>query len=336
MSGATTHSIRHPWGFLGLDLVTLRVFAATAEEGSLARAAEREVIALSAISRRISTLEARSGVLLFDRHDRGMSLTPAGEAMFRRLESVFHLLDEVALDLEAARTGTRGVIRIHTHMSATAGGLASELAAFMAAHPELDVRLEEHTSIDVVHAVSTNSAELGLISGTVDSGDLQLVRWCEDRLVALVPQGDPLASARQIRLEDMIDRSFIAMQKDSSLLSLYRNQARLMGKTLVERAHAGSFESVRKMVAAGLGVSIIPASAIDTMTETLPIVSRPLAETWARRPLMLCVRSLDHLPAATKLLVRWLTERQQNAQPVDHLGIAHANDIEIQPQFAAV
>ena len=107
---------------------------------------------------------------------------------------------------------------------------------------------------------------------------------------------------------DIVDRCFIAMQKDSSLLTLCRNQARQMGKQITERAHASSFESVRLMVAAGLGVSIIPASTIDEMTETLPIVVKPLAEIWADRPLMLCVRSLKHLPAAAKLLVRWLTE----------------------------
>jgi len=305
---ASTPAKRHPWGSLGLDLVTLRLFAATAEEGSLARAADREAIALSAISRRISALEARSGVQLFDRRDRGMSLTPAGEFLFHRLESVFDLLDQVALDLEGARRGTRGIVRIHAHMSATAGGLARELATFMSAHPGLDIRIEEHTSTEVVHAVSTNSAEIGLISGTVDPGELEVVRWCSDRLVVILPANDLLVSKAQVRFEDIADRSFIAMQKDSSLLSLYRNQARLMGKQIIERAHVSSFESVRRMVAAGLGVSIIPAGAIDEMTETLPIAVRPLTETWANRPLMLCVRSLKHLPAAAKLLVRWLTE----------------------------
>jgi DNA-binding transcriptional LysR family regulator len=237
-----------------------------------------------------------------------MSLTPAGEFLFHRLEGVFDLLDQVALDLEAARRGTRGIVRIHTHMSATAGGLARELASFMAAHPGLDVRVEENTSTEVVHAVSTNTAEIGLISGTVDPGELEVVRWRSDRLVAILPANDPLVSKAQVRLEDIVDRCFIAMQKDSSLLSLYRNQARLMGKQIVERAHASGFESVRLMVAAGLGVSIIPASAIDEMTETLPIVVKPLTETWANRPLMLCVRSVKHLPAAAKLMVRWLTE----------------------------
>jgi DNA-binding transcriptional LysR family regulator len=305
---ALTPAKRHPWGPLGLDLVTLRMFAATAEEGSLARAADREAIALSAISRRISTLEARSGVQLFDRRDRGMSLTPAGESLFHRLEGVFDLLDQVALDLEAARSGTRGIVRIHTHMAATAGGLAGQLASFIATHPGLDVRVEEHTSTEVVHAVSTNTAEIGLISGTVDPGELEVVRWCSDRLVTILPANDPLVSKAHVRFEDIADRCFIAMQKDSSLLSLYRNQARLMGKQIIERAHVSSFESVRLMVAAGLGVSIIPAGAIDEMTETLPIVVKPLTETWANRPLMLCVRSLKHLPAAAKLMVRWLTE----------------------------
>ena len=308
VKNASTPAKKHPWGSLGLDLVTLRVFAATAEEGSLARAADREAIALSAISRRISTLEARSGVQLFDRRDRGMSLTPAGESLFHRLESVFDLLDQVALDLEAACSGTRGMVRIHTHTSATAGGLARELAGFMAAHPGLDVRIEEHTSPEIVHAVSTNTAEIGLISGTVDPGELEVVRWCSDRLVAILPANDPLVSKAQVRFEDIVDRCFIAMQKDSSLLSLYRNHARLLGKQIIERAHVSSFESVRLMVAAGLGVSIIPGSAINETTETLPIVVKPLAECWANRPLMLCVRSLKHLPAAAKLMVHWLTE----------------------------
>ena len=181
-------------------------------------------------------------------------------------------------------------------------------SSFMAAHPGLDVRVEERTSAEVVHAVSTNTAEIGLISGTVDPGELEVVRWRSDRLVAILPANDPLVSKAQVRLEDIVDRCFIAMQKDSSLLSLYRNQARLMGKQIVERAHASGFESVRLMVAAGLGVSIIPASAIDEMTETLPIVVKPFTETWANRPLMLCVRSVKHLPAAAKLMVRWLTE----------------------------
>jgi hypothetical protein len=66
-------------------------------------------------------------------------------------------------------------------------------------------------------------------------------------------------------------------------------------------------------------------------------VSRPLAETWARRPLMLCVRSIESLPAATKLLVQWLTERQEKARLLEQCGtIAHASDMTGKPQLLAV
>ncbi len=301
---------RHPWGSLGLDLVTLRVFAATADEGSLAKAAEREVIALSAISRRISQLEARSGVQLFDRRDRGMSLTPAGEVLMERLRHVFSALDQVALDLDAMRKGTKGIIRLHTHMSAISDGLAGEIAAFLAEHPGLDVQIEEHTSADVVHAVNTSNADIGLYSGTVDTEGLESLHWREDKLVVIIPKNDPLADGRPVHFADIVDRPFIAMQRDSSLVGLCRHEARLLGHSLQERAYATGFDSVRKMVSAGLGVSIVPASnIIDSYIEDSPLTARPLNETWARRPLMLCARSFKFLPTATKLLVDWLTKR---------------------------
>ena len=304
--------LKHPWRRFGLDLVTLRVFAATTEEGSLARAAERESIALSAISRRISALEARSGVQLFDRHDRGMTLTPAGEMLLHRLHGVFDLLDHIALDLEALHKGTKGVVRIHAHSSAITEGFSAELQTFISEHPGLDVQIEEHTSREVVHAVSTSTAELGLISGTAETGNLHVIPWREDTLVVALPAGDYLTTQRQLKFAALLERPFISMQKDSALSTLCRGQARMLGKTLIERAHATSFESVRKMVAAGLGVAIMPVSVIDPQEA---IVSRPLEESWARRPLSLCVRTLEHMPAATKLLVQWLTRRHEVSKP---------------------
>ena len=93
-------SQNNTWKSLGLDLVSLRVFIATAEECSLAKAAARENIAHSAVSRRITDLEARAGVQLFERHDRGVILTAAGEMLLEQFRNVARLLDRIALDLE--------------------------------------------------------------------------------------------------------------------------------------------------------------------------------------------------------------------------------------------
>ena len=297
----------HSWSFKDIDLTSLRLFAAAVEEGSLARAAEREHIAISAISRRISDLEYRCGVALLERHDRGVSATAAGQILVSRLCDLFDLFQRMMLDMEAIRGGTRGFIRVHAHMSATSGSLPEQIAEFIAANPGVDVELDEFTSLDVIHSVRTGAADIGLFSGTVDGGDLYTMPWTNDELVAILPPGHVLADRDAVNLSDMLDEYFVGMQRDSALLSLYRQQAQVLGKTLKERGHATSFESVRKMVSVGLGVAILPAIAAYPFVEQMGIAVRPLKEVWAHRPLMLCVRDPKHLLAATRLLVEHLT-----------------------------
>ncbi|WP_049797781.1 LysR family transcriptional regulator [Achromobacter xylosoxidans] len=296
----------HGWSLKDIDLTSLRLFAAAVEEGSLARAAEREHIAISAISRRISDLEYRCGLALLERHDRGVAATAAGEILLARLCDLSGPLQRMMFDMEAIRGGTSGFIRVHAHMSAISGSLPGKIASFIAENPGIDVELDEFTSVEVIHSVRTGSADIGLFSGTVDGGDLHIIRWEHDELVAILPPGHGLASRDDLTLSDMLDEFFIGMQRDSALLSLYRHQATILGRTLKERGHATSFESVRKMVSVGLGVAILPAIAAYPFVEQLGIVVRPLKETWAYRPLMLCVRDPKHLLAATRLLVEHL------------------------------
>src|SRR5215210_2136585 len=183
-----------PWAALGLDLVTLRVFKAAVEERSLARAAERERLALSALSRRIADIEARLGTALLRRHDRGVEATAAGEALLRHLGPLFDLLDRAFADVEAFAAGARGHIRLHANISAVAGFLPEALAGFLAANPCVEVSFEERFSADILHAVRIGAADLGLVSGTVRAPELRLLPWCEDRLVAVLPADHPLAA----------------------------------------------------------------------------------------------------------------------------------------------
>jgi DNA-binding transcriptional LysR family regulator len=296
---------RSSWVPLGLDLTTLRLFVATVEEGTLARAAERENIALSAISKRISLLEARSGVQLFERHDRGMRLTPAGDCLFNRLTVVVDGLNQIAVDLESMRNGVRGVVRINADMFAASDGLASRVAGFMANYPDIEVLIEEQPSSAVLHAVKTGVAEIGLVGGRVQATDLQLIPWQESNLVAVLPNDDSLLAQRSLSFASLMERPFILIQKDCCLSELLRSQAHCLGARLNERSHASSFESVRMMVAAGLGVSVLPENSARGLAET-GIVVRPLAETWARSVSAFCVRSTMGLPAAARLVIEWL------------------------------
>ncbi len=302
-----------PWAALGLDLVTLRVFKAAVEERSLARAAERERLALSALSRRIAEMEARLGTPLLRRHDRGVEPTAAGEVLLRHLGPLFDLLDRAFADVEAFAAGARGHVRLHANISAIAGHLPEALAGFLAAHPGIEVSLEERFTADILHAVRTGAADLGLGSGTVLSPlpEVRVIPWREDRLVALLPARHPLASAPgPLRFAEVAAEPFVGLSSASALQQLYRREAEALGMTLRERVGVGSFDGVRRMVEAGLGVAILPDTAADARALGGTLVARPLAEPWARRPLTLCVRAdAEAMPAAARLLAAHLLGR---------------------------
>lgn len=302
-----------PWSALGFDLVTLRVFKAAVEERSLARAAERERLALSALSRRIAEMEARLGTPLLRRHDRGVEPTAAGEVLLRHLGPLFDLLDRAFADVDAFAAGARGHVRLHANISAIAGHLPEALAGFLAAHPGIEVSLEERFTADILHAVRTGAADLGLGSGTVRGHlpELRLIPWREDRLVALLPAGHPLAGgAGPLRFAELAAEPFIGLSAASALQQLYRREAEALGLTLRERVGVGSFDGVRRMVEAGLGVAILPDTAADARALGATLVARPLEEPWARRPLTLCVRAeAEALPAAARLLAAHLLGR---------------------------
>jgi DNA-binding transcriptional LysR family regulator len=193
-------------------------------------------------------------------------------------------------------------------MSATSGALPEKIAEFIVENPKVNVILDEHTSLEVMRSVRAGNADLGLVSGTVQSNDLHFIPWLHDELVALLPAGHTLLCREDLSLSELLDEPFVGMQRDSALLTLYRHQASALGRTLQERAHATSFESVRKLVSLGLGVAILPAVAAYPYTASLDIAVRPLRESWAKRPLMLCVRDPHLVAAPTQRLIDHLTK----------------------------
>lgn len=290
----------------GLDMTTLRLFLAAVEEGNLAKAAEREHIAISAISRRISELESRWGVPLLERHDRGVTPTAAGKRVVMQIREALDVFAKMLREVQEIRGGTRGFIRVHAHMTAMAGPLPAAIAAFLQSHRDVEIELDESTSLDVYHSVSVGAADVGLISGTLKPGDLHFIPWMRDELVALLPPTHVLQSRSRLAFADLVDYPFISMQRDSSILALYRAKAIEAGRALRECSHATSFESVRRMVSAGLGVAILPALAATSTRSDEKVLVRPLSESWAHRPLVICVRNPDSLSAAARLLIEHL------------------------------
>lgn len=300
----------HTWPRAGFDLVSLRIILAAAEEQSFAGAAQRENTSLSAVSRRVAELEQRVGIALFDRHDRGVSLTEAGAQFVAQLYDVFDRLEQIAVELEDIGKGIKGVVRVSAPMTAISGDLPATIAAFMTQHPGIDVQITEETSVVAVHGVTVGDLDLALIPASPAPPHLSLFPWYEDELVVILPSGHPMATRDAVRLIDLADEPFIGMPRDSGLFAMYRQKFSAAGRKMRERAHTTSFESVRRMVSVGMGISILPGTAVHPYKEELNLMTVTLDEAWSKRPLSFCARDPERQSAATRLLIAHLLKQR--------------------------
>jgi hypothetical protein len=155
-----------------IDLTSLQLFVAVCELGSIGRAAEREFIAASAVSKRLSDLEATVDTALLYRHSRGVTLTPAGESLLHHARNVLYGLERMQGELSEYADGVRGHVRMHANMSAIVQFLPEDLGAFAREHSQIKIDLQEHLSPDVLSAVAEGTADIGICTlGNIRSSE---------------------------------------------------------------------------------------------------------------------------------------------------------------------
>ncbi|MFR0713469.1 LysR family transcriptional regulator [Pseudomonas putida] len=290
-----------------LDLVTLQLFVAIHEEGSLTRAATREAIALSAASKRLNELESALGTPLFARQARGMQLTPAGETLLHHARRMLFNLEKIGLELGEHLQGVRGYVRMLANLSAIIQFLPEDLAEFSARHERIKVELEERPSNGVVQGLLDGVADLGICSSDCDTRGLHTVRYKRDQLVLVVQAGHPLAVARQVAFSDTLDNDFVGLHAASSINMRSVEAARRAGKVLRLRIHVPSFDAVCRMVQADMGVGILPRKAFELFGAALGLSAVTLEDEWAERELLLVAREREALSPVSRLLFEHLS-----------------------------
>jgi len=291
---------------LRIDILTLQLFVAIVEEQSIAKAAEKKHIAVSAVSRRISDMEEMLQVELLYRHSKGIEPTSAGYALLEHARIVLGNLAHLETELVGYRQGTRGHIRLFVNKSAILESLAQELGQFLVLHPMIRVDLEENISPQIVQAVMENRADLGIFGGNILAPDLQVFPYRQDRLVAIVTADHPLAELPTVRFSDLVDQEFISLEKGSSIDTLCVKAAAELGRQLKLRIRVSGFDALFHLVQARMGVGVVPLEITSGRLGLGELVAVPLDEPWAQRTLMLAVRDRTSLPPATRLLVEHL------------------------------
>jgi DNA-binding transcriptional LysR family regulator len=268
-----------------MDLRQLSYFVAVAEEGQFTRAAVRASVAQPAISAQIGRLERELGEPLFHRDQRGAGLTAAGEA----------LLPHARAALAAAERGRdtiaslRGVLRGRLRIGVSGPGdrrLAATLGAFHRAHPAIEIALTEHQNEPLLEAVAGGDVDAALVGMPGSPPPHVRTRIVATVPLAIaVPRDHPLSRGQTVTLARLRDEPMITLTHGTGLRTVLESACRDAGFTPRIMAETGELASLVELVAAGLGVALLPGSAlagadVAALRLTRPRLERRTALAW--------------------------------------------------------
>ena len=298
------------------DLTDLRLFVAMAEERNLTRGAARAFLAPSSASHRLRRLEDALQTPLFDRQPRGLEPTRAGEALLRHARQVFACIEQMHAELSPYASGIRGQVSLWANTHATHSYLPDDLAGFLKRHPQVSVSLEERTSTEIAMAVAHGEIDVGVLADAGAQGaGVVLWPYRQDRLVLIVPQGHDLAQRASVAFAEVLDQAFVMLHSGSAIHTFTMNAAAALGRHLDVRIQVRSFEAVCRMVGAGVGIGLVPRSAVPRAGLSEPPVVVALDEAWAQRDLQVCVRQGVELSGFASALVQHLRASSGGAVP---------------------
>jgi len=284
------------------DLTDLRLFLAIAETGSITHGAGQCHMALASASARVSGMEAALGIALLERGRRGVRPTPAGNALVHHARLVLHQLERMRGDLGDYARGLKGRVRLLANTAALTEFLPDPLAGFLAAHPNVDIDLEERPSHDIVRAVASGFADLGVVADHVGVAGLETRPFRVDRLVLVVPHGHALAAQRSVGFAEILDEAFVGLTSGSALQGHLDRHAAQAGRPLSFRVRVHDAATVCRLVGGGLGIGIVPETAARRARRAATVRIVRLSDPWAVRHLVLCAPAFDRLPVHARRL----------------------------------
>lgn len=296
-----------------LDFLSLHCFLSVVRTGSIAAAARREDLATSALSKRVSDLEARLGVLLLERGSSGVRPTAAGEAVARRAERILDMVEGLERELFDHVEGVRGAVRLSAAPSTVSGLLFEDIVSFEKAFPEVRVTLKEATSLNIIQMVTEGVVDVGVAIDYQVPADLAKQHYANDPIWVMTPLGHPLMQNRAadapVPFAEAVEFEIISQHNQASIETLVQAAASTLDQPLRKHFEVTQYDSLRRLVEAGLGIAFIRKSGVARYMGMMRIDGRPLAEPWAARELCVITRTGSGLSGATRALADHLARR---------------------------
>jgi len=207
-------------------------------------------------------------------------------------------------------------VRLVASASAIAEALLDDIASFMSesANRNIKVDIEERFSRDLVRQVREGTASVGVCWDNVDLDGLQHRPYRRDRLALAVHPDHPLAKRKSVRFEQTLDHEHVGLQPSTAVHSMLQRAAARVGRTVSYRVIVSNFDAAFRVVAANLGISVIPVEVGAPYATMLGIKIIPLTDTWAQRSFAVCFQDFATLQPAAQRMVDHLEMRAAQAE----------------------
>jgi DNA-binding transcriptional LysR family regulator len=274
------------------DQLSIQLVLTCAQTGSLSAAAQQLHIAIAAASRRLKELESASGMLLFERHAKGLRPTEAGRIFVRHGLAFLQTTDQLTQELTDLQQGVKRHLKITASTAAINQFLPGLLAAFIRKNADVQIDLEEQVSEQVIASLREGHTDVGIFVETALTDELKATAFANDELILVVPSSHKLSRSKApIDFEKTLDEDFISLNTGAALLTRMQQEARIANKPLKLRMQVRSFDAVCNLVAAGLGIAVLPKASTEPLLKHIDIKIRSLANPWAKRALVVAVSS---------------------------------------------
>lgn len=294
-----------------MELRQLQYFVKVARKQHVTNAAEELHVAQSAISRQIHQLEEELGVPLFVRKGRNLQLTSVGKLFLERIEVVLADMERAVSEVREFLDPEAGEIRIGFPHSLGIYLLPTVVASFRQSHPNVKFRLRQGTYNSLIRDVMKGEIDLSFISPFPEkhlyvSGRLLL----QEELYAILPQGHKLADNETIRLEQLREESFVMFSDEYSLRNIVLEACAKAGFVPRIGFEGEETDTIRGLVAAGVGVSLLPEMALTEISQLQPAKVRVI-EPLVTRSVGLIQRTGDKLPLVAEMFQQFLFDHFQ-------------------------
>jgi len=289
-----------------MELRQLYYFVKVAQKEHVTQAAEELHVAQSAVSRQIHQLEEELGVKLFVQKGRNLQLTPVGQLFLRRADGILRDLERSVQEIHEFLDPEKGEIRLGFPHSLGISLVPQVVASFKQNNPDVKFRFKQGMYPSLIRDLDKGEIDLAFISPMPNDHDLVCGKaLLTEELYAILPQTHPLATREAISLTELKGDPFIVFSDGYSLRPIVMNACELAGFTPNISFESEETQTISGLVAAGMGVSLLPKLAVEYVAP-IPLSVVKLKDPVVTRTIGIIHRSNEKLPLVAKVFYNYL------------------------------